>query len=60
MTCSKGALDELNRAQEIQTVQKTDWHLVFLQSSNIYLVMKEKGSLQWVSCKYVLSHPLGN
>ena len=28
---SKEVLDELNRAQEILPVYRTDWHLVFLQ-----------------------------
>ena len=49
---------EPNRALVIPPVNKTDWHLVFLQCSYCYLVMKERESLQLVSCDCVLSHSL--
>ena len=55
VTCSKGGLDEFNRAQEILPVYKTDWHLVFSQCSDTYLVIKEKESLQLVSCVCVVA-----
>ena len=55
-TCSKWVLDELDRAQEILSASKTDWHFVFLQCSYTVILWWKKGRFAIsISCVLVLS-----